>query len=83
MTHPRSYSAVLLRSVLVLVVTLGLVGGTLACLGPVAAHADPSRSAFAVDGLTTNGRVNPVGIGGEAPSLGCASVTSERRGHLD
>ncbi|WP_158853379.1 family 78 glycoside hydrolase catalytic domain [Saccharothrix deserti] len=78
MPHSRSRMFVPLRNFLVLVVTLGFTGGALVGLGPVSAHSVTSSSTFFVEGLTTNGRVDPLGIGGEKPSLGWRLASSER-----
>ncbi len=71
MPRQRTRFVVLFHSFLVLVVTLGFVGS-----GPLPAAAPPS--ALRVDGLTANGRVDPLGIGGDAPALGWRLASAER-----
>ncbi len=58
---------------LVLLVVAGLVGGVL----HLPASAAPSAG-FGVAGMTTNGRVDPLGVGGEKPSFGWRLTSSER-----
>jgi alpha-L-rhamnosidase len=62
-----------LRSLIALLATLALAAGGLAL--PASAGA---RSSFRVDGLTTNNRVNPLGIGGKDPSFGWQSTAAQR-----
>jgi alpha-L-rhamnosidase len=71
MTRQRARFALLFRGFLVLIVTLAFAG-----TGPLPAVA--SSSLLRVDGLTANGRTDPVGIGGEAPSLGWRLASAER-----
>ncbi|MDX3659609.1 family 78 glycoside hydrolase catalytic domain [Streptomyces sp. ID05-26A] len=67
MTRQRSRFVLLFHGFLVLVMTLGFVGSAVA-----------SPSVLRVEGLSTNGRVNPTGIGGDAPSLGWQLASAER-----
>ena len=71
MPRQRFRFALLFRSFLVVVVTVGFAGS-----GPLPAGASPS--VLRVDGLTANGRVDPVGIGGEAPVLGWQLASARR-----
>jgi alpha-L-rhamnosidase len=61
-----------LRGVLALLAVLVLSAGVLTV------PASASGPAFRVTGLTTNGRTNPLGIGGEDPSFGWQSASAER-----
>src|SRR5690349_14611836 len=70
---------------LVLLVIVGLVGGLLqlpaAAVGRVAVTATGTTTGttkFGVTGLTTNGRVDPLGVGGEKPSFGWRLTSTER-----
>ncbi len=66
-----------LRGLVALLAALVFSAGALAL--PASASRAGSASALRVDGLTTNSRVNPLGIGGEAPSFGW-QLTSAQRG---
>jgi len=66
-----------LRCLLSPLAALVLAAGALVL--PASAAAAGSASAFRVDGLTTNNRADPLGIGGETPSFGW-QLTSARRG---
>ncbi|WP_371573231.1 family 78 glycoside hydrolase catalytic domain [Streptomyces sp. NBC_01314] len=55
-----------------------MVGGTAVLPGSVSPAASASDSSFSIKALTTNGRVNPLGIGDEDPVFGWQS-TSDRR----
>jgi alpha-L-rhamnosidase len=60
---------------LVLLAVAGLVGGLLAL---PASAASAASAGFAVTELTTNGRIDPLGVGGQAPSFGWRLTSSER-----
>lgn len=60
---------------LVLLAVVALVG---AVLDPPASAASAASAGFAVTELTTNGRIDPLGIGGQAPSFGWRLTSSER-----
>src|SRR5690349_5242279 len=63
---------VLRGGLVVLLVVVGLIGGMLSLPASAAA------AGFGVTGLTTNGRVDPLGIGGGKPSFGWRLTASER-----
>ncbi|MGY1495899.1 family 78 glycoside hydrolase catalytic domain [Streptomyces sp. QTS52] len=73
MPRKRSFLFVLLRGLLVFAV----VGGT-AVVPASASSAASGDGKFSVETPTTNGRVNPLGIGGEDPVFGWQSTSARR-----
>ncbi|WP_327725886.1 family 78 glycoside hydrolase catalytic domain [Streptomyces europaeiscabiei] len=74
MHRRRSLLFVLLRGLLVFAV----VGGTAVVPASASLAGSASGAPFSVKALTTNGRANPLGIGGEDPVFGWQSTSSRR-----
>ena len=76
MVNDHARFARTLRGLVSLFSALMLTAGAL--ILPASAAAAGSASAFRVDGLTTNSRVDPIGIGGAAPSFGWQLISAQR-----
>ena len=74
MLRKRSLLFLLLRGLLVFAV----VGGTAVLPVSVSPAASVSDAPFSVNALTANGRLNPLGIGGEDPVFGWQSASARR-----
>ena len=74
MLRKRSLLFLLLRGLLVFAV----VGGTAVLPVSVSPAASVSDAPFSVNALTANGRVNPLGIGGEDPVFGWQLASARR-----
>jgi alpha-L-rhamnosidase len=74
MSGSRVRFRVVRGGLLVLLTVVGLVGGML----QLPSSASAASAGFGVTGLSTNGRVDPLGIGGEAPSFDWRLTSSER-----
>src|SRR3954467_6397003 len=74
MLRKRSLLLHLLRALVVLAV----VASVATLPASVSSAASEPDSPFAVNALTTNGRVNPLGIGGEEPVFGWQLASARR-----
>ncbi|UMG94499.1 hypothetical protein [Nocardioides sp. TF02-7] len=72
---PARSTRTLTSVVAFLALVLGLLGTAQVAVAPGAAAA---ASGIAVEGLTTNGRTDPLGIPGDPPTFGWASTATER-----
>ncbi|MEU1000339.1 family 78 glycoside hydrolase catalytic domain [Streptomyces tibetensis] len=59
-------------------VVFAVLGSMAALPAPMAPAASVSKASFAVKGLSINGRTNPLGIGGEAPTFGWQAASARR-----